>query len=203
MIERYSRYTEAAIKAPRPPWAVAFAQKHTIKIELFGSLTFPAHYKSSTQITSLALLTPYTSITSPFIQSSTKTAGGGKHCTVLLLCLEPISNNCTRSSLIPQPVLTLFIRHELRSEHCSPNPSGLCPHVPVAQLSWLSPPHKILWEKSDSSLWKAWKTELEYIHCVSVSPVANATLIHKKAQSVENRQKELQVRNSYTMENTP
>lgn len=76
MIERYSGYTEAAIKAPRPPWAVAFAQKHTIKIELFGSLTFPAHYKSSTQITSLTLLTPYTSITSLFIQSSTKTAGG-------------------------------------------------------------------------------------------------------------------------------
>lgn len=122
---------------------------------------------------------------------------------MLLLCLEPISNNCTRSSLIPQPVLTLFIRHGLRSEHCSPNPSGLCPPVPVAQLSWLSPPHKILWEKSDSSLWKAWKTELEYIYCVSVSPVANATLIHKRHSQWKTDKRSCRCAHSYTSENTP
>jgi len=111
----------------------------------------------STMIIPVTPPSPCASIISLFIQCYTKKQQRRQHCTALLLFSEPISNNCSSSSHTPQPMLTLFIRHGLRSEHCNPNPSGFCPCVPMAQFSWLLPQNTIRWGKPDSSLWKAWK----------------------------------------------
>lgn len=58
-------------------------------------------------------------------------------------------------------MLTLFIRQRLRSEHCSPNPSGLCGRVPVDQFSWLA-------HNPEGEAWfiplKSVKTEPKHIH---------------------------------------
>lgn len=58
-------------------------------------------------------------------------------------------------------MLTLFIRQRLRSEHCGPNPSGLCDRVPVDQFSWLA-------HNPQGEAWfiplKSVKTEPKHIH---------------------------------------
>lgn len=114
------------------------------------------------------ITTSSTRITSyPYSSNPTQTQRGGNRCTCTLTALRANQHICSPSSNTAWPELILFIRHGLRSEHRSPNPSGLCPHVPTAQFSWLSPSAHNPPREARFIPLKSLKTE--NIQCVSVA----------------------------------